>query len=329
MSERIELAPVDKVEVTTVYDNIVDSMVPAHDEVERLEGNRGDVIVSTLLAEEKRTPFIGGHGLGMVVRVTRGGITRSLLFDAGGHPTALVHNLDCVELRPKDWSCIVLSHGHWDHTLGLVGLHQRLGTLAFPLTLHPDAYLTRVNLYPDGRRSRTVPPSRQGLRDAGLDLIETVKPSFVLEGMVLVTGQVARTNDYETGAPPHHVEHPDGSLEPDPLICDDQGLVVNVRGKGLVVLTGCGHAGIVNTVHHAQAITGISRVYAIIGGFHLGPSAFQARIPQVVDALATLDPAIVAPTHCTGYRAMFQVYGRLPAAYVQNTVGTRIAISAD
>ena len=327
MSERIALAPVDRVEITTLYDNVVDSMAPAGDSVQRLR-ETGPSCVSTLFSEEKKNPFVGGHGLAMQVRVTRDGVTRSLLFDAGGSPTGLVHNLDCLEIRPKDWSCIVLSHGHWDHTLGLIGLHERLRRLDFPLTLHPDAYLTRVNVYPDGRRSRTVPPSRQGLRDAGLELIETIRPSFVLEDMVLVTGQVERTNDYETGSPPHHKELPDGSLEPDPLICDDQGLVINVRGKGLVVLTGCGHAGIVNTVHHARAITGISEVHAIVGGFHLGPSAFQARIPKVVEAIARLQPAIVAPTHCTGYRAMFQVYGALPEAYIQNTVGTRITVAS-
>ena len=327
MSERIALAPVDRVEITTLYDNFVDSMAPAGDSVERLR-EEGPSLVSTLFSEEKKNPFVGGHGLAMQVRVTRDGVTRSLLFDAGGSPTGLVHNLDCLEIRPKDWSCIVLSHGHWDHTLGLIGLHERLRRLDFPLTLHPDAYLTRVNVYPDGRRSRTVPPSRQGLRDAGLELIETIHPSFVLEDMVLVTGQVERTNDYETGSPPHHKELPDGSLEPDPLICDDQGLVINVRGKGLLVLTGCGHAGIVNTVHHARAITGISEVHAIVGGFHLGPSAFQARIPKVVEAIARLEPAIVAPTHCTGYRAMFQVYGALPEAYIQNTVGTRITVAS-
>ena len=328
-SDRVELGPVDRVEITTLYDNLVDSMVPGGPSIERLTPRAGAPIVSTLMAEERKTPFVGGHGLSMLVRVTRGGSTRALLFDAGGSPTALVHNLDCLEIRPQDWSCIVLSHGHWDHTFGLIGLHERLGRLRFPLTLHPDAYLKRVNVAPDGSTSRTVPPSRQGLRDAGLELIETVRPSFVLEGMVLVTGQVARTNDYETGSPPHHKELDDGTLEPDPLICDDQGLVVNVRGKGLVVLTGCGHAGIVNTVHHAQAITGIQRVHAILGGFHLGPTPFHARIRPVVDALAALEPVLVSPAHCTGYRAQFGVYQAVPEAFVQNTVGTRITVSAD
>jgi 7,8-dihydropterin-6-yl-methyl-4-(beta-D-ribofuranosyl)aminobenzene 5'-phosphate synthase len=325
MNERIDLAPVDRVEITTLYENLVDLMAPGGGPVERLGAEAGPKVVSTLLADERQNPFVGGHGLAMLVRVTRDGVTRSLLFDAGGSPGGLVHNLDCLGLNPRDWSCIVLSHGHWDHTLGLIGLQQRLGRLSFPLTLHPDAYLKRAVIAPDGKVTPIVPPSRQGLRDAGLELIETERPSFVLEGMALVTGQVARTNDFETGWPAHHAER-EGVLQPDPLICDDQGLVLNVRDKGLVVLSGCGHAGIVNTIHYAQAVTGVQRVHAVIGGFHLGPTFFHDRISPVVDALLALEPAVIAPAHCTGYRAAYAVYQARPEAFVQNTVGTRITL---
>jgi 7,8-dihydropterin-6-yl-methyl-4-(beta-D-ribofuranosyl)aminobenzene 5'-phosphate synthase len=328
MPEPIALEPVDRVEITTLYENLVDQTMPGGGAVERLVPRAGETIVSTLLAEERRNPFVGGHGLSMLVRVTRHGLTRSLLFDAGGSPEGLIHNLDCLALNPRDWNCIVLSHGHWDHTLGLIGLHRRLGPLHFPLTLHPDAYLKRAVVEPNGEIRRLQPLSRQGLRDAGLELLETERPSLVLEGMVLVTGQVARTNDFETGWPAHHAER-DGVWQPDPLICDDQGLVVNLRGKGLVVLSGCGHAGIVNTVHHAQALTGIQQVHAVIGGFHLGPTFFHDRIQRVVDALVALEPALIAPAHCTGYRAAYAVYRRRPDAFVQNTVGTRITLSAE
>jgi len=328
VSERIELAPVERVEIITLYENLVDMMAPGGGPVERLRPKAGEKVVSTLLADERENPFVGGHGLAMLVRVTGKGITRTLLFDAGGSPDGLIHNLDCLELNPRDWNCIVLSHGHWDHTLGLIGLHRRLGRLSFPLTLHPDAYLKRAVVAPNGEVTPVVPPSRQGFRDAGLELIETEHPSFVVEGMALVTGQVARTNDFETGWPAHYAER-NGILEPDPLICDDQGLVIHVRGKGLVVLSGCGHAGIVNTVHYAQAITGIPQVHAVIGGFHLGPTFFHDRIRPVVDGLLALEPAIIAPAHCTGYRAAYAVYQARPEAFVQNTVGTRITLSAD
>jgi 7,8-dihydropterin-6-yl-methyl-4-(beta-D-ribofuranosyl)aminobenzene 5'-phosphate synthase len=327
MTDVVELHAVDRVEITTLYENLVDLMAPSEGPVERLSPSSGPMTASTLLSEERRNPFVGGHGLAMLVTLTRGDLTRTLLFDAGGSPDGLVHNVDCLGLRPQDWSCIVLSHGHSDHTLGLIGLHRRLGRLSFPLTLHPDAYLKRAIIAPGGKVTPSVPLSRRGLLDAGVELIETSRPSFVVEGMALVTGQVERTNAFETGWPAHHAER-NGILEPDPLICDDQGLVVNLRGKGLVVLSGCGHAGIVNTVHHARKVTGEPRVHAVIGGFHLGPSFFHDRIQPVVDALLALDPAIVAPAHCTGYKAAYAVYRARPDAFVQNTVGTRIALSA-
>lgn len=328
MTEQIHLEPVDQIEITTLYENLVDSTAPGVGPAKRLSVSRDNPIASTLLADERSNPFVGGHGLSMLIRLTRNGISRSILFDTGGSPDGLVHNMDCLELTPKDWNCIVLSHGHWDHALGLIGLEKRLGKLDFPLTLHPDAFLSRAAVQPDGKASPLPPLSRRGLLDAGMDLIETEKPSFVVEGMALVTGQVERTNDFETGWPAHHA-YKGEVLEPDPLICDDQGIVINLRGKGLIVLSGCGHAGIINTVHHAQAITGISQVHAVIGGFHLGPTFFHERIGPVVNALSVLKPAVISPAHCAGHLASTAVYQAMPEAFVQNMVGTQITLSAE
>lgn len=324
MSEVIGLEPVDKVEVTTLYENLTSNTLPSGGPVERLR-TRGNPIVSNLLDGERRMPFVGGHGLSMLVRVTRNNITRAILFDAGGSPEGLIHNVDCLEVNPRDWNCIVLSHGHWDHTMGLIGLHQRMGRLSFPLTLHPDAYLKRATIDQEGRIGRLPPPSRQGLRDAGVELIESEQPSYVVEGMALVTGQVERTNDFEVGWPAHHAER-NSVLEPDPLVCDDQGLVINLRDRGLVVLSGCGHAGIVNTVHYAQAITGVQEVVGVIGGFHLGPTFFHDRIQKVVDSLMLLEPDVLSPAHCSGHLVEYAVHQARPQSLVVNTVGTRITI---
>ena len=118
MNGTVDLKPVDKVEVTTLYENLVDSNALGQDTVRRLSAKGGNNIVSKLLADERRVPFVGGHGLSMLVRVTRDGITRTVLFDAGGSPDGLMHNLDCLELSPRDWNCVVLSHGtgtmSWD-----------------------------------------------------------------------------------------------------------------------------------------------------------------------------------------------------------------------
>jgi 7,8-dihydropterin-6-yl-methyl-4-(beta-D-ribofuranosyl)aminobenzene 5'-phosphate synthase len=323
----VPLLPVDAVEITTLYENIVDLGITGGGPVER-QRSKGAAFSSRLLAEEQKTPFVGGHGLALLVKVTRDGVSRSILFDAGGSPDGLVHNLDCLEIRPNEWSCIVLSHGHWDHVLGLIGLEQRLGGLRMPLVLHPDAFLKRAIMLPNGTLEPQSYLSRQGLGDAGLALTETVQPSLVLEGMILVTGQVDRTNDFETGWPAHHAER-DGVMGPDPLICDDQAIVVNVKGKGLVVVSGCGHAGIVNMTSYARVLTGVDAVLAVVGGFHLGPAAFHDRIDPVITTLIGFEPSVIAPAHCTGYRAAYAVYQRRPDAFVQNTVGTRITLKAE
>lgn len=206
---------------------------------------------------------------------------------------------------------------------------RRAGRLRFPLVLHPDAHLVRTVVGDGGNdEPAQMTLTRQGLPDAGLDLTESERPSLVVEGTMLVTGQVPRVNDFETGWPAHHA-YRDGQLTPDPLIRDDQAIVVRVRGKGLVVISGCGHAGIVNMVTHARALTGVERVHAVMGGFHLGPTHFHDRIAPVVDALVQFEPAIIAPAHCTGYRAAYAVYRARPDAFVQDTVGTRVTIEAE
>jgi 7,8-dihydropterin-6-yl-methyl-4-(beta-D-ribofuranosyl)aminobenzene 5'-phosphate synthase len=323
---RLDLPEVDRIEITTLYDCMVDATAPSVGPAKRLQAKDDQPIVSDLLEGEQRRGFVGGHGLSMLVTVTQGERTRSLLFDAGGDPNALVNNLERLELDPRMFSAIALSHGHWDHTVGLVGLQRKMGRMNLPLVLHPDAYRRRATLNEDGELNPPMASlSRQGLRDAGLEVAESVEPAYLLEKMLLVTGQVARTNDYEIGWPAHHALI-DGAWQPDPLICDDQGLAINLRGKGLVVLSGCGHAGIVNTVHYAQAITGVERVHAVLGGFHLGPNFFADRIGKVVGALVALEPALIVPAHCTGIRASLAVAQAIPAAFVNNTVGTRYTL---
>ena len=324
----VTLPEVDRIEITTLYDCMVDATAPNVGPARRLRPSNRDPIVSELLEGEQRRGFVGGHGLSMLVTVTGGGKTRSLLFDAGGSPDGLLTNLELLEIEPKDFSAIALSHGHWDHTLGLVGLLKKMGRRDLPLVLHPDAYLRRAVVREDGELDQPMATlSRQALRDSGLEVVESIEPAFLLEKMVLVTGQVARTNDFETGWPAHHALR-DGEWTPDPLVCDDQGLVMNLRDQGLVVLSGCGHAGIVNTVHYAQAITGVERVHAVLGGFHLGPNFFASRVGPVVEALVALEPALLVPAHCSGVRASLAVAQALPAAFVQNTVGTRYTLTA-
>ena len=136
-----------------------------------------------------------------------------------------------------------------------------------------------------------------------------------------------RTTDFERGFAIHQALR-GGAWEPDPLILDDQALVVHVAGRGLVVLTGCGHAGVVNIVRYARALTGVERVYAVVGGFHLTGALFEPIIGPTVQALGELDPQVIVPAHCTGWRAMYELCHRLPEPFIANSVGTRLELTA-
>jgi 7,8-dihydropterin-6-yl-methyl-4-(beta-D-ribofuranosyl)aminobenzene 5'-phosphate synthase len=144
---------------------------------------------------------------------------------------------------------------------------------------------------------------------------------------VLITGEVDRTTDFEQGMPYHEAQR-DGRWEPEPLIIDDQALVVHVRGRGLVVLTGCGHAGAVNIARHAMSLTGVDRLHGLLGGFHPTRPGFEPIIGPTVDALTELAPDVIVPAHCTGWRAQHRQAAALPEAFVPNAVGASFVMEA-
>jgi 7,8-dihydropterin-6-yl-methyl-4-(beta-D-ribofuranosyl)aminobenzene 5'-phosphate synthase len=127
--------------------------------------------------------------------------------------------------------------------------------------------------------------------------------------------------------PPPHQAWDGHGWQHDPTVIDDQALVVNVRDRGLVVVTGCGHAGVVNIIRHAMRLTGVGRLLAVVGGFHLSGPAFEPIIGATVAALTELAPELVVPSHCTGWRAQHALAALLPAAWVQASVGTSYSLS--
>lgn len=198
--------------------------------------------------------------------------------------------MDAREIAARDVQAIILSHGHADHAMGLPGLIDRLGTRGLPLVLHPDAYLERRVVLPNGEVLSIPPPKKSDLQRENIEIVEEVGPSMLVDGMILISGEVARTAPFETGFAIHQAKR-HGDWEPDPLIMDDQCAIVNVRDKGLIIVTGCGHSGIVNTIRNAQALTGIDAVYAVVGGFHLTGALFEPRIPATIDAFDEPRPA--------------------------------------
>jgi 7,8-dihydropterin-6-yl-methyl-4-(beta-D-ribofuranosyl)aminobenzene 5'-phosphate synthase len=316
MMEPIPLEPVDALTVTTLVDNVTDLLLVDDGPARRYPLTRavnGDV----LRAE---------HGFSSLVTVEKGGRTTRLLFDAGLTPDGLVDNMRLLELSPGDIDIIVLSHGHWDHTTGMDGLVKQLGRANVPVLIHPEFWNRRRVALPSGPVE--LPSTSKGaLEGAGFEIVEQQQPSFLLDGSLLVTGEVDRTTEFEQGFPVHEA-YRHGGWQPDPLILDDQALVANVRGRGLVVLTGCGHSGIVNILRYVRKLTSEERIHAVIGGFHLSGPLFEKIIPPTCDALAELAPDYLVPSHCTGWRAIHALAARFPDAFIQNSVGTRFEFTA-
>jgi len=325
---RLPLVPVESLQVTTLIDNVSDVLMPDTGPVQRWGpvGSSGPIPrVESLVADGGKTAdFLRAeHGFSALVELHVGGRRRRILFDAGVTPDGLVANLDRLQISPETIDVIVLSHGHFDHVMGMDGLIRRLGRSRLPVLIHPEFWTRRRIALPGSEPWELPVASRAAMEDVGFQIVEDRQPSFLLDGSLLVTGEVDRTTDFETGFRIHQAWRDDG-WQPDPLILDDQALIAHVEGKGLVVLTGCGHAGVINIVRYAQRLTGVDQVHAVIGGFHLTGGLFEPIIPATVDALAGFAPSIVMPAHCTGWRAVHRIAADLPDAFVQGSVGTRL-----
>jgi 7,8-dihydropterin-6-yl-methyl-4-(beta-D-ribofuranosyl)aminobenzene 5'-phosphate synthase len=323
----IPLQPVDAVEVCILVDNQIDLLLRSQPLVQRASLAGSAVRVDAPLFLDPHLPemLVAEHGFSALVTVTTGGRTRRLMFDGGLSTHGLVHNLDALQIDARDIEGIVMSHGHFDHVGGLNGLIARLGARRMPLMLHPDFWLRRRIAVPNATPFELPTASRAAIEGAGFEVIDDRQPSLLLDGSVLITGEVDRTTEFERGFPPHQAQR-NGEWTPDPLILDDQALIVNVRDRGLVVLTGCGHSGAVNIVRHAQKLTGEARLHALIGGFHLSGPLFAASIQPTIDALAELSPTMVVPSHCTGFDATRAISLAMPDAFVQGSVGTRLVL---
>jgi 7,8-dihydropterin-6-yl-methyl-4-(beta-D-ribofuranosyl)aminobenzene 5'-phosphate synthase len=329
LTDPVTLAPVDAITLTTLVDNTTDLLLTDQGPVHRhglLAATSAPRLATNLLdtGEAYDIP-LAEHGFSMLVTVSRDGHDHHLLFDAGMTPNGLSDNMRRLGLSPFDIELIVLSHGHSDHVTGLDGFVRTVGPRNLPLVVHPGAFTKRRIAIPELFELELPSPSRTAMQQTGLEIVERRHPSLLFDNSVLITGEVDRTSDFEHGMP-FHEALTDGTWSPDPLILDDQALILHVAGHGLVVLTGCGHAGIVNIVRYARRLTGIDTVAAIVGGFHLSGPAFEPIIKPTVDALAEIGAGAIIPSHCTGWRAAHALAQAMPQAYIPNSVGSRLEL---
>ncbi len=331
--EALPLEPVDELSVLTVCDNSIDALLPDQGPAKRLSlvtgmgGQRPTLPAPTLREGRGPDAPLAQHGFSALVEIRKGSRVRQVLFDTGLTPDGCAGNLRRMGRDLAGIEAIVCSHGHFDHTTGLSGLIGRLGRANMPVLIHPEFWTRRRMAIPGAEPLEIPTTSRSALADAGFDVIEQRQPSFLFDRSVLITGEVNRVTGFEKGFAIHQAWRGE-SWEPDPLILDDQALIANVAGRGLVVLTGCGHAGVINICRYAQRLTGVSKLHAVIGGFHLTGPLFEPIIADTVTALDGLAPDVIVPAHCTGWRATHAIAAQQQAAFIQNSVGTTFHLTA-
>jgi 7,8-dihydropterin-6-yl-methyl-4-(beta-D-ribofuranosyl)aminobenzene 5'-phosphate synthase len=329
--EPVHLQLVDAVTFTSLVDNVSDLLL-----LDQGPARRAGILTSSHMPRLAARLFEQGetvdalqaeHGFSMLVSIRQGEERSHIVFDAGMTPDTMADNMRRLGIDPTAVEVVVLSHGHSDHTTGLDGFVRAVGRPNIPVVVHPLLW-TRRRLAVPGIEPIELPTmSKRALEGAGFEVVEARTPSLLFKGSAFITGEVARTTGFETGLPFHEGDFGHG-WEPDPLILDDQALVLHLRDAGLVVLTGCGHAGIVNIVRHAQRLPGVDRVHAVFGGFHLSGPLFAPIVQPTVEALAELEPDVIVPAHCTGWDAAHAIAARLPDAFIQNSVGTRYELAA-
>lgn len=315
--EKQNLQAVERVEIVILADNYSDILLPPGPCVARPPLAKDNVIATdTVLAE---------HGLCLLVRLEAQGKTHSVLLDTGYCEKTVPHNLKYLDLTLDGVAAVVLSHGHMDHTGGLEAVLEMTGK-GTRLIVHPDAFSDRSIALPTGDTIGFPGfPSRQILEGWGADVEENKAPLLIADDTVLVTGEVARTTAFEKGMPNALIKK-NGGFEPD-TFTDDQSLVVHLAGKGLVVISGCAHSGIINSVEYAKAITGQDQIHGVIGGFHLTGPAMAPNIAPTVERLARIPMQAICPMHCTGFEAIESIREQMPESFVRSSVGSTLTFS--
>lgn len=268
------------------------------------------------------TPYLAQHGICLLVTVRAGTLRKRILVDTGQSAEPVLHNMALLGIDPCSIDMVFLSHCHYDHTHGLVGILERVGK-AVPVFAHPGLFRTTVELKPSVR-SIGIGQAYDGERvsQAGGQLMLLREPFGLCPGVVS-TGEVLRTVDPEAATlEAYNVEG--GQLVKDTMV-DDLSLIVNVRDEGLVIVTGCAHAGILNIVAQATELTAVQRLAGIIGGLHLINSSAE-RIEKVTQGLAAMQPGWVVAGHCTGLAASQRLSSLFGDRFALLHAGKRIYI---
>lgn len=304
--DKEDFGQVEGVSITILVDNKADLIVDSSDQIQYFTDE----------------PLLAEHGFS--ARIQLNNPDANILWDAGLSKFTLMHNLRQMKIDPASFSTIALSHGHGDHTAALTDvlnaisvwpegkewdegasaneIEQWIDSIRIPIIAHPAAFRERWALKDEGGMVGPFPPpSQMEWEAAGAKIVLSEGPYKLAPGC-WTTGFIPRLSFEKSGRPTKlRYREEDMFFEDD--LEEDQAIVIHVKDRGLIVLSGCAHSGIVNTVHYARQISGVDKVFAILGGFHLA-RANDEEIERTVQEIKAFNPRVVIPCHCTGLRAM-------------------------
>jgi 7,8-dihydropterin-6-yl-methyl-4-(beta-D-ribofuranosyl)aminobenzene 5'-phosphate synthase len=337
---------VDRLVLTNVVDNVYDVFARG--------GRIRDIAVqrTNLPWPTNSAPkLLSEHGLAYHLESTRGEEKAEILLDFALTGSALLNNYSAMKVDPSRASAIIVSHGHADHFGGMLDLVRSVKTWATPgLTVYAgseDTFCHRWVVAPDGQRADYGQLDRGALEAEGLNVMLAKQPAIVA-GHAVTSGRIERVTDFETPPATARIEageigsgceaslhFPLGLVQvesqPGELVQDifwgEQATAYNVAGRGLVVISSCGHAGIVNSIRQVQAVTGVEKIHAVVGGWHLAPAP-DAVVSKTVDALKQFSPDYLIPMHCTGLNTIGTIQREMPDTLILPSTGTRVVFGA-
>lgn len=312
--------------VTALVDNMTDMLLQSNDSIKRYTQESGE-------------PLLAEHGLSFLIELKD--LNIKILMDAGITKLTLIENIRRMNINPKSISKIVLSHGHPDHIMAMTEVIKQIAgtpkpknwaaesgndeieewvlSQKIPLICHSAASRERWKVFPDGKKYGPMITPLREWESVGAQII-MADDAYQLANGCWTTGGVPRVSFEQAGTPKIFAYRDNNGFIRD-FVDDDLAIVLNIEKKGLVVVAGCAHSGIVNTVNHAREISGVEEIYGIIGGFHL-ISSTPDEIQKTIDVIKSIKPRIIVPTHCTGFPAIVQFATQMPDQFVLGVVGT-------
>lgn len=311
-----KIIELDHIEIVSLMDNNIEFTLPTKNK--NIQTFRQSIKKHQKGKTNPNIPPFAEHGFSLLIRVYHNNSCNTVLFDTGISSNGIIINAKRMGLDLKEIDNIVISHGHYDHFGGLLSVIKEINKPNLPIIIHADALKKRGSLNSKGKiRAYPVFPIEKKLKKASL--IKIKKHKIILNKKILITGEIPRKTNFEIGYPKHRT-FTEGSWKPDQWIWDDQAIVIKLK-KGLVVISGCAHAGIINTVNYAKQITGINKIHTIIGGFHLSGKQGENKIAKTVEQIKLINPEIIIPLHCTGWKAKFAIATAMPNKFIWNSVG--------